>query len=60
MTNELKTIAKNESYLPLFKGFYNTCFDFDYERVEYDIKELRIQNGLYSESNIDFDIDNIN
>lgn len=42
-----------KTFLPVFSGFYNTIWEFDYERLEYEIKEQRKENGLYSE--IDFD-----
>jgi len=48
-----KIILKNETYLPVFSGFYGSIWDFDFSSIEYDIKEGRKEKGLYSE--IDFD-----
>lgn len=43
---------KAKTFLPVFSGFYNTIFEFDYSGVEYQIKEDRQEKGLYSDFGI--------
>jgi len=48
---------KYKTYLPIFNGFYNTIWEPNLENVEYDIKNQREENGLFSEidyNDIDF------
>jgi len=40
---------KVKTFLPVFNGFYNTIFEFDYSGVEYQIKEDRQEKGLLSD-----------
>jgi hypothetical protein len=48
---------KAKTFLPVFNGFYNTIFEFDYSGVEYQIKEDRQEKGLVSDFD-DLKIDN--
>ena len=48
---------KAKTFLPVFNGFYNTIFEFDYSGVEYQIKEDRQEKGLLSDFD-DLKIDN--
>jgi hypothetical protein len=45
----------NETFLPLFSGFYCTNWEFSFDNIEENIKESRHEKGLYSE----FDINDI-
>lgn len=50
---------KYKTYLPIFSGFYETIWQFQYDNLEYDIKEERKQKGLNSEIDfLDLNIDN--
>ena len=49
---------KIKTYLPIFSGFYNTIWEFDYNYINEDILQQRIEKGLYSDLNIEIDIDN--
>jgi hypothetical protein len=56
----IKTEAENmkaKTFLPIFSGFYNTIFEFDYSNIEYDIQNERKQKGLYSDFD-EIEIDN--
>lgn len=44
---------KVKSFLPIFPGFYNTIFEFDYNLIDYDITEARKERGLFSDWSID-------
>jgi len=46
-------IKTNETFLPLFSGFYGTNWEFEYYNIDDDIKNQRESKGLYSEYNID-------
>jgi hypothetical protein len=48
---------KFSTYLPVFCGFYESIFTFDYDSVESDIHSQRDDKGLYSYSKIDIEID---
>ena len=39
----------NKRFLPIFSGFYNTIFEFDYSGIEYQIKQDRQERGLLSD-----------
>lgn len=49
---------KIKTYLPIFSGFYNTIWEFDYNYINEDILQQRQENGLYSDLNIEINIDN--
>jgi len=50
---------KVKTYLPIFSGFYNTQWEFQYESIEEFIKEERENKGLFSEIDFnDVEIDN--
>ena len=42
----------NETFLPLFSGFYGSNWEFNYDNIEYDIKESRKEKHLYSDYNL--------
>ena len=51
---ETKTLNKKiDTWLPVFSGFYNTIWEFDYDNVLYNINEDRQELKLNS---IDSDI----
>jgi len=50
---------KIKTYLPIFSGFYNTCWELDLDNVLYSLNQDRQDNGFYSEIDYDMlDIDN--
>lgn len=59
---------ENETYLPIFSGFYNTQWEFDYNYIEDFIKEERKEKNLFSKVNFNdlkidynnFEIDIVN
>jgi hypothetical protein len=44
---------KVKTFLPIFPGFYNTIFEFDYNLIDSDINEARKEKGLFSNWSID-------
>ncbi len=44
---------KIKTFLPIFPGFYNTVFEFDYNLIDSDITEARKEKGLFSDWDID-------
>lgn len=44
---------KNETFLPVFSGFYNTFWEFHFDNIEAEIQEARQGKGLYSDYDID-------
>lgn len=47
-----------KTFLPVFKGFYNSIWEFDFDYITQDIKEQRQELGLYSDFDVnDIDID---
>ena len=51
MENEIVT-KTNETFLPLFSGFYGTNWEFRFDNIEENIRESRHEKGLYSEFDI--------
>ena len=52
MENAIVT-KTNETFLPLFSGFYGTNWEFCFDNIEENIKESRHEKGLYSDFNMD-------
>jgi hypothetical protein len=51
---ENSTVTKtNETFLPLFSGFYGTNWEFRFDNIEENIRESRHEKGLYSDFNMD-------
>lgn len=47
-----------KTFLPVFKGFYNSIWEFNFKYIEEDLKEQRQELGLYSDFDVnDIDID---
>jgi hypothetical protein len=53
MENVKEKTLKNETYLPLFSGFYNTIWELDLYYIDEEIKNQREEKGLYSDYNVD-------
>lgn len=56
---ETKTLNKKfDTWLPVFSGFYNTIWEFDYDNVMYNINEDRQEKKLNSINSDILEIDN--
>lgn len=50
---------KNETYLPLFSGFYGSIWELDLHYIDEEISQARHDKGLFSDYNVDdLQIDN--
>ena len=44
---------KNETYLPLFSGFYGSIWELDLHYIDEEISQARQDKGLFSDYNVD-------